>query len=237
MPRIYCIPGLGTDRRIFDKLAPLLSIQDIHFLEHLPPLHLKETLVEYARRLSRTIENHPIDSVVIGMSLGGMIAVELSKLLPFRKVFLISTIKHHTEHPWYFSALQKLPIQNLASHRLIRAFTRPVTWLLRVTDRTGRTHLQNMVNDRDDDHFKWGHNAAIHWRNTDFPEDCIHIHGSKDELFPMRSTRPHHTIKHGNHYMIMDRADEIASIINDELNRLFLPPPPQKTDENNTVLD
>ena len=47
-----------------------------------------------------------------------------------------------------------------------------------------------------------------HWYAP--PPDCVHIHGSKDELFPLNRMAPTHIIQRGNHYMVMDRAEEVA---------------------------
>jgi broad specificity phosphatase PhoE len=58
-----------------------------HILWNKPTI--TESIKDYARRLSEKITDFQEDSVIIGMSLGGIISVELSKILPMKKVFLI----------------------------------------------------------------------------------------------------------------------------------------------------
>jgi predicted esterase YcpF (UPF0227 family) len=82
--KIYCVPGLANDKRVFDKLGPLLISQDITFLEHIAPAHPTESMKDYARRLIAGIKDFDENSVIIGMSLGGIISVEISKLLPMK---------------------------------------------------------------------------------------------------------------------------------------------------------
>jgi esterase/lipase len=220
--KIYCVPGLANDKRMFDNLSPLLISQDIHFLEHLEPAHATESMSEYARRLSMSIDNHDEDSVIIGMSLGGIISVELSKILPMKKVFLISTIKHPNEFPWQIKMLKNLPLNKVKFPAwLIRKSVKPMTWLLGVTDSKGRSHLQSMIDDACERHIAWAQYAAANWDNRLIPNHYVHIHGTKDEIFPASSVRASHFIEGGNHYMIMDRAQELAHIINLELEKLM----------------
>jgi esterase/lipase len=220
--KIYCVPGLANDKRMFENLAPLLLSQNIEFLEHLEPAHPKESMREYARRLSMSIENFEEDSVIIGMSLGGIISVELSKIFPMKKVFLISTIKHPNEFPWQIRLLRTLPLDKVQLPAwLIRKTVKPMTWLLGVTNMKGRNHIQSMIDDACERHIAWAQFAAANWDNNLIPNNYIHIHGTKDEIFPAAYVRASHFIEGGNHYMIMDRAQEIAHIINSELEKLM----------------
>ncbi len=215
--RIYCIPGLANDKRMFQNLVPFLSHKDIVYLEHIPPLHKKESMSSYAQRLSDTIESFDENSLVIGMSLGGIIAVELSKILSFKKVILISTIKHPNEFPWQIKMLKNLPLDKLQFPPwMIKKSIRPIARILGVSNETGIHHLSTQINEANEEHIIWAQYAAGKWDNRLIPNHYIHIHGTHDEIFPLQYVRPTHIIQGGNHYMIMDRAEEIAQIINKE---------------------
>ena len=88
--KIFIFSGLGADHRVFHKM----NFQEfepvfIHWLEPLP----KETIEAYALRISRQItESKPI---VLGISFGGIMAIEVSKLLPFQKLILLLFSKHN----------------------------------------------------------------------------------------------------------------------------------------------
>jgi pimeloyl-ACP methyl ester carboxylesterase len=220
--KIYCVPGLANDKRVFDNLCPLLISQDITFLEHIAPAHPTESMKDYARRLIAGITDFEENSVIIGMSLGGIISVEISKILPMKKVFLISTIKHPNEFPWQIKMLKNLPLERVQIPAwLIRKSLKPVAWLLGVTDSTGRDHIQSMIDAASEDHIAWAQYAAANWDNRLIPNNYIHIHGTKDEIFPAAYVKASHFIEGGNHYMIMERAKEVAQIINAELEKIM----------------
>lgn len=221
--KIYCVPGLANDYRMFENLAPKLLSQNIEYLEHLPPRHLKESMEEYAQRLYKTIEaQKEEEAVIIGMSLGGMISVELSKLRPFTKVFLISTVKHPAEMPWQIKLARRLPLDKVRLPAwLLRSTVKPVIWMMGVTNSSGREHIKAMIDAADPQHIAWAQYAAANWQNDLIPDNYVHIHGSRDEIFPAYMVKASHFIKGGNHYMIMDRSDELAQIINQELATLM----------------
>ncbi|HVG11799.1 MAG TPA: hypothetical protein VM843_02295, partial [Flavisolibacter sp.] len=84
---VYFISGLGADCRIFKNLQLPPSYHAVH-VEWIKPL-VKESLAEYALRLSAAIDTtQPFG--LIGLSLGGMIAVEISKNKRAEWVVLIS---------------------------------------------------------------------------------------------------------------------------------------------------
>ena len=212
---IYLIPGLATDRRIFKNLESELKDFKLVFLEHLPVKNIEESLSQYALRVIQKQKYFDVDSVLIGMSLGGLIAIEMAKILDFRKVFLISTIKHKTELP---------PIIRLAKNFnfylppfLIKSTIKPISLLLGVTNKSGAEFLSKIINDSSERHIIWAQKAVLKWDNNLIPNQYIHIHGTHDEIFPMRWVKPSHRIEGGNHYMIMDRAKEIAHIIKTQI--------------------
>jgi len=217
--KIYCVTGLGNDKRIFDNLIPLLDHKDIYVLEHLEPID-NESICDYAKRLILNV-NFEENSIIIGMSLGGMISVELSKLIKFRKVFLISTVKHPNEFPWQIQILKRLPIDKIKIPSwFIKKGVKTIMWLYNTTNYLGREHISNQVNDALDRHIEWAQLAATKWDNRLIPDNYVHIHGTKDEIFPSRNVRASHFIQNANHYMIMDRANDVAHIINYELSKL-----------------
>src|ERR1044071_3731439 len=95
MPRaIYCISGLGADEKIFAKLQ-----LEGYELKHIPWLipERTETIDAYARRMAASIKED--DPILIGVSFGGMIAIEIARQRPVQKLILISSIKCVAELP------------------------------------------------------------------------------------------------------------------------------------------
>src|ERR1044071_7111145 len=98
MQTLYCIPGLGANEKVFQFLD--LSFTKPIFIEWLPPRQ-HETLQQYALRLREQFIHEP-EPVIFGLSLGGMLAVEIAKSLPSSKAIVISSAKTKNEIPFYW---------------------------------------------------------------------------------------------------------------------------------------
>ena len=88
MKNIYFFSGLGADERVFQYVD--LSFCNPVFIKWNMPMK-DECIENYALRLTeQIIEENPI---LVGVSFGGMIAVEVAKLIETEKVILISSAK------------------------------------------------------------------------------------------------------------------------------------------------
>lgn len=212
---IYLVPGLANDKRIFKNLSEYLSDYNLVYLEHLPTTDLDETIEQYVNRLIMHYGDFDENSVIIGMSLGGIIANELSKKIKFRRVVLISTVKHKSELPLLIRAAKKFNIH--IPPILIKSSIKPISIFLGVTNSDGADFIHKMINDANEEHIIWAQRAAAKWENRLIPDNYIHIHGTNDEIFPFKYIKPTHKIEGGTHYMIMDRAGEISDIIKNNI--------------------
>ncbi|MCH2044279.1 MAG: alpha/beta hydrolase [Saprospiraceae bacterium] len=215
--KLYCIPGMGTDQRIYQRLSPLLDVKDIVYLDYIEPLRIDEPISEYAKRLCQPILAETRPPLLMGMSLGGFLATEISKFVALRKLFLISTIKTAAGAPWYFRPLQIVPLHRLVPSALTRISMGKLSYYFGVISKDGRDLLDQMIRDRSAEHLAWGRNTAVNWKNFEPAKNCVHIHGTKDHIFPYTKANPTYTIQGGTHCMIFDNAAEIAAIVNKEL--------------------
>src|SRR5690606_8062739 len=91
--RVYFIPGLGADERLFSQLN-LKGIEE-HYLNWIEPEDCT-TMADYAARYVPMIDtSEPF--YILGMSMGGMMAIELQKLIQPEKLILVSTVKTRLE--------------------------------------------------------------------------------------------------------------------------------------------
>ena len=70
----------------------------------------------------------------------------------------------------------------------------------------------------DQKHIDWAIDQILNWRNTLIPENTFHIHGENDRMFPLRNIQPTHIIEKGTHIMILNRAEEISTCIEEILS-------------------
>ena len=85
--KIYAISGLGADYRVFKFLSINYPIIHLDWIEPFPD----EAISDYAKRLSSKITEKD-NCCILGVSFGGLIAIELSKLINPNATILISSI-------------------------------------------------------------------------------------------------------------------------------------------------
>ena len=79
----YCISGLGADHRLFSRLnLPGLSLYDLPWLPNQPD----EPIAHYADRMKAAIRHD--NPILLGVSFGGMMAIEIAKLYQSATVIL-----------------------------------------------------------------------------------------------------------------------------------------------------
>jgi len=213
---LYFISGLGADRRIFEKLM-LPSTHKIIFIDWIVPIK-NETIENYALRLSVNINTSEPFSI-IGLSFGGIVAIELSKILSPEKIILISSIPSHHDRPWYFNLLKILPIYKFIPKSFLEIKEPFVYKLMGVTNNEEQMLLHAMLVDTDINLFRWSVTSILNWEQTTVIKNLHHIHGSADQMFPIKYIKPHYTIKNGKHLMIYTNASEISSILTRILER------------------
>ena len=108
LKNVYIFSGLGADERIFQRLD--LSGFSTIFIKWEVPFK-NETIENYASRLIRQItEPRPI---LLGLSFGGLISVEIAKQIETEKVILIASAQTREEIPLYYRLAGKLKLHKL----------------------------------------------------------------------------------------------------------------------------
>ncbi len=210
--KIYCFSGLGADRREFQylELAP-------HELVHIDWInHFKnETLEQYALRITPDI---PLDEpfALMGLSFGGMIAVEVAKQRKPDKLIVISSIVTKDEMPVKYKLAGQLGLHKLVPLRFFKRPTRLTNYIVGAKTAKAKTLLSNILRSTDYVFLKWAIGAMLKWQNEEKP-DCVRVHGTVDVILPIDNLEVHHRIEGGGHFMIVQKADELSEIIKGHL--------------------
>lgn len=88
MRDIYLLSGLGADKSAFNFID--LSDFNANHIEWVNPAE-NEQIENYAKRLSKQIQTD--NPIVIGVSFGGIMAIEIAKLVKTEKIIVISSVK------------------------------------------------------------------------------------------------------------------------------------------------
>jgi len=211
--KAYFISGLAADSRVFKHIHLPEGYESI-FLDWIQP-ERNESLRNYSIRLGNKIDSKA-PFVLIGLSMGGMVAVEIAKAYRPAKTILISSIADPTQLPPYLKILGKLGLHHLVPVRMIKVAAKTKRLFTTETEED-KNLLRQIIQESDGRFVKWGMDAILKWKTEHRFEDCVHIHGTIDEVLPVKYTNPTYTISKAGHMMVMTRAKEINSILEKEL--------------------
>lgn len=211
---VFCLPGLGTDARVFEPLFAYLPAVSFEVLPYIAPIS-GESPEAYAKRWAAPIGRHLAagkKAALLGFSLGGMLAVHATKHYEVEQLILISTIKESAERPLLFKAAMLLPLHRIVpgwlSKWLVRPFSRAIP------DKAHRARYVKMFLSTPNRTLTWSRHAAVSWQQPHKPTlPILHIHGTKDHIFPCKRSKPTHTIAGGTHYMIVEEAEAVAKVL------------------------
>jgi pimeloyl-ACP methyl ester carboxylesterase len=208
MKKIYCISGLGADERVFDKLR--IRNVSLQYLKWLTP-EKNETIERYSSRMSVQIGDE--NPLLMGVSFGGMMAIEIAKKIQTQKIILISSVKSQTELPSWMRICGKLNLNVLMPPRSPKWFSPIADNYLGVETADEKILAKNFREANSPVYLQWAIDKVIKWQNTIQPSTIFHIHGTHDKTFPIKNIHPTHVIKNGGHFMVLNRAVEISAII------------------------
>jgi pimeloyl-ACP methyl ester carboxylesterase len=209
MNPIYLISGLGADYRVF---------QNIDF-KHFTPVHIQwiapqenETMKSYATRLTDQI--YVQNPIIIGVSFGGMLAVEISQLIDCKQVIIISSAKTRDDIPLFYRFLMGLGIHKLLPISWLKWMNPFTYWMFGIKTKEEKMLLKGIINDTDPQFLFWAIDAILKWDNKVIPDNLVHIHGENDKMLPISSnTKVNFRIKDGGHLMVYNRAGEIGDLL------------------------
>jgi pimeloyl-ACP methyl ester carboxylesterase len=212
MQTIYSLSGLGADEKVFSNLK--IEGYQLKVIDWIDPLK-NETIEAYALRMIGFInEEKPI---LMGLSFGGIMSIEIAKQIPVKKIILISSIKTKHELPLWMRLVAKTRLHKLYSMKSYR-ITRPFqNFFLGATTISEKAMANAYRKNAQTGYVKWAVDKVLNWKNETIPQNLYHIHGNTDKMFPVKKAQPHAIIVKGQHLMVMNKAAEISSLINQYL--------------------
>ncbi len=206
--RIYTISGLGADRRVFRHLKLDAELVPLEWIPH----HNGESLANYAVRLAQGIDGGTPFGL-LGVSFGGAVAVEVSRVCPPSFLILVSSVANRKQLPWYARALGKTGLLRLSPKHLFDP-PRPLAYWLFGTRH--HTLLSDILDQTDLAFAKWAVQALLTWPAPPPPPTVplLRLHGALDRLLPPSGLSQEVIVPHGHHLMVVDRAAEVSVVIN-----------------------
>jgi len=215
MRKIFLISGLGADTRLYNNID--LQDSEVIPVDWIDP-HEIDTLATYAQKLIYQYNITP-GSIVIGTSLGGIIAIEIAKQISLNKVILISSIKTIDETPGYFSLFRAAPVYKLIPGKLIQQLGLFIKPIFGKFNENGAWLFEDMLKKSSPIFIKWAMKAVLAWDNRIIPPNVYHIIGDKDLIFSYKKIKDAIIVKGGTHIMVYDRAKQINKVLKSILKK------------------
>lgn len=208
--RIYLFPGLGADAALFSKtILPGCDTTIINM-----PVPLKnETMHAYALRIATQVDT-TAPYTFIGVSLGGMVAVEMAGFLKPEKIILISSAKARKELPLRYKFQEVVPVYTVFSGKFYKRMSNIMRPLVEPESRKDDSLFTAMIERKDPLFMKRAIGMICKWNPEPNRSDIIHFHGTSDHTLPYRFTKNAIKIKKGSHMMTYSRAQEVNKQLN-----------------------
>ena len=213
MKTIFCISGLGADEKAFSKLQ--LEGYRLQVIQWKQPLK-NESLEAYAARMRQEIDEP--NPVLMGLSFGGMVSVEIAKQIPVQKIIIISSIKSAQELPLWMRTVARLKLNKIVPVRSNYKLTSFIqNHFLGISTPEEKALVAQSRRKANTHYIQWSVDKIVNWKNTWRPPVIIHIHGDNDKMFPIKNIHADYVVKHGGHFMIMNKAPEVSVLIQSAL--------------------
>lgn len=174
-----------------------------------------ESIESYASRILCQI-NSP-NPILIGLSFGGIMAIEVAKLIITEMVIIIASAKGKSEIPFYFRLMGKLGLLNLVPLSFLKKYNIISSWFFGAKKESERTLLKQILKDTDEFFLKWALEKVINWENKNKLNNIFHLHGTRDRILPIKFLKSDYLIENGGHFMTLSHSEEISKILNKAL--------------------
>lgn len=210
---ICCFPGLAFDHRIFANLEWGEHIPQ--YIDWIEP-QTNESFSSYAARIANLIPNESNELVLIGHSLGGMLAQEIAAQRNTKQVFLISSVRSRKEIPWFFKILKPRFLHRFFTQSLV-SHTFP--YWARFHDYESQEEQQlflEMVAKHSNNYLKWALGNLTKWETPSLPSTTtiFQIHGMQDRTLPCKLLKqPDQVVPDAGHFMVVKRPHIVSQFI------------------------
>jgi len=200
---VYFIPGLAANPTIFENIKLDKNRFEMFWLEWKIP-HKKETLQNYAKRIAEEIQHK--NPVLIGVSFGGILAQEISSVISVRKTIILSSVKSNQEFPRRMKFAKFTRIYKLFPVGIFTNIERYIPNSINHKYLKNRKKIyKKYMSVRDKYYLKWSLEQLILWNRKTPDPNVIHIHGSNDEVFPIKYIHNCFVVEGGTHIMILNK--------------------------------
>jgi pimeloyl-ACP methyl ester carboxylesterase len=208
---LYLLPGHGSDYRVWQRMD--LSEFDTVHLDYPFVPERGESMSQYARRLLSLIDTtRPF--ALMGISLGGMLAVEMAQHCAPQAVIILSSARGRFDLPWRYRIQRYLPLQYLLPGSLLKQVTIWIQPWFEPEVRGQSELCADMLRQKDPRLFLRGIHMIIRWKRQVLDAQIVHLHGDRDRTLPIEAVEPPVIILPGaTHMMTLFASKRVDAIV------------------------
>jgi len=212
---IYLIPGQGSDKRIFSKLE-LSDNYRLQYLNWIMPSE-EDNMKSFAEKMAQQIDTTE-NFALIGVSLGGMVAVELTAILSPALTIIVSSAKNRGELPFRYRFQKFIPIYKKVPPYIYGLGSQIMQPLVEPDRKKQKAIFKAMLKDKDPAFLKRTTRIIMQWDRNETDQKIFHIHGDNDHTIPIRNVVDPIRMDGSSHMMILTEAEKLNSIIREILS-------------------
>tara|TARA_B110000090_G_C13300515_1_gene415574 strand:- start:286 stop:948 length:663 start_codon:yes stop_codon:yes gene_type:complete len=213
---LYFVPGLAAGPEIFELLSLAPELYDLHYLQWKMPLHQEETIANYAMRMCEDIQHK--NPVLIGVSFGGIMVQEMSRIITVKKVIIISSVKNVDEIPKKLKLANFMKVYKIFPLNIVANIETYAAFFLSKSVKKKIESYKKYLYVNDSNYLTWSIYNVLNWKGVhDTDNELVHIHGTKDTIFPLINISNSIEIEGGTHIMILKKAKTITKHIHESL--------------------
>lgn len=207
---VYFVPGMAAGSEIFKNIKLPNDQYEIQILEWLIP-DFNESLTQYAKRMADRVKEP--NSILIGVSFGGVVVQEMNQFLNLKKLVIISSVKTHHELPRRMKIAARTKLYKLVPTSLVLSVEDLTKFSIGPKSKKRLMLYQQYLHVRNKYYLRWALEKMVTWKRMEPLPEIIHIHGEKDNVFPIKYIQDSNVIHNGTHIMILNRGREISRLL------------------------
>ncbi len=210
--KIFLITGFALDKRAFNLLD--LS-NEIFIFRDLIPVEKEDSFKSYALRMAKDMDLQDGD-IIGGVSLGGMLALEIAKYYSVRGVILIASSRHPRMVKKRFMLWSGLA--PYFPDFLIRRIFLSIPLILKFQNMLtpeGQSLLTKIMSQFPPSLLKSLPPLIRKWKGAEKPANYRHIHAAKDWMInaPLADTAEYQILPAHNHLITVSHPKEVRAFI------------------------
>ncbi|WP_346860442.1 alpha/beta hydrolase [uncultured Draconibacterium sp.] len=213
-PIVYFIPGQGADARLFKNIE-LDSSFEVQHINYFTP-EKGSGMTEFAKELSLQIDTTR-QFYLVGVSLGGMLAIEMGDFLKPDKIIVISSAKNRKEFPFRYRFQKTIPVYKIIPSPFVKMGARILQPIVEPDRNKDKETFISMLKDKDPKFLSRTVKMILEWDRIEKGENIVHIHGDNDHTLPARNIYFDYLVEDGSHMMVLTKGSLISELINEEL--------------------